>query len=640
MKVWMFLGGVVVLAIGGGLAWAWFAHRADSCAAPASRFGVYCPATPAPYDGYVRTSTYVDLPGGRRLAVDVLRPTRRGQVEARPLPVLYEHTIYNRAMTVVRDGTVTDAAMLGLTPASRTMLKLMSLTSGGEVVVDQARMRPWVGRLLRQGYVVVAADASGTGASFGTPPTSFEAFGHEAALMIDWITAQPWSDGRVGMYGQSFTAMIAVAASAQGRPALKAVYGASTALDAYRAVGYRGGIRDTGFNTPYVLLTSQLDGLATPVTGAEGALDAARKQRRGEGFSQRVAELGRTRAFLDDPPTADGLTWPGMSLYPLLPRIKAGRTPIYLEAGWNDIFTRDTLLLYANLQGPRRVTVRPWRHRLLTKADVDLDPGVEAARWFDRWVRGRDTGVDREPGVHLALMDFDGFCAWTPRSAWEVGGARQDLFLAAGGELSTGRAAASGIVRKAADLSATTGRDSRWNGVIGAGVYPDLAANDRKGVVFTTAPLEIPLEVIGHPTLRIAVSAQARDDAEIVALLEDVAPDGRVRYVSEGALRASHRAPAVAPYNALGLPFHDHRRTALQPLRSGEAVTLSLDLQPIAYRFAKGHRVRLALQTADADNLAITAPPYVLGVHWGGGDPARLSLPIGAATPGACSGRR
>ncbi len=640
MRVWAILGGLALLAASAGLAWAWFAPRADACTAPASRFGVYCPTARAPYDGYVRTSSYVDLPEGRRLAVDVLRPTRRGQVETRPLPVLYEHTIYNRAMTVVRDGKVTDAAMLGLTPTSRAVLKIMSLSSGGEVVIDQARMRPWVGRLLRQGYVVVAADASGTGASFGTPPTSFEAFGHEAGLMIDWIAAQPWSDGRVGMYGQSFTAMIAVAAAAQGRSALKAVYGASTALDAYRAVGYRGGIRDTGFNTPYVLLTSQLDGLATPVDGADGVMDAARRQRRGEGFSQRVADLGRARAFLDDPPTAAGLTWPGMSLYPLLPRIRAGRTPIYLEAGWNDIFTRDTLLLYANLDGPRRVTVRPWRHRLLTKADVDLDPGVEAARWFDRWVRGRDAGLDGEPEVHLALMDFDGFCAWTPQDAWGGGAGTRVFFLDTNGRLSTGPVAEAGQTRKVADFSATTGRDSRWNGVIGAGVYPDLAANDRKGVVFTTAPLEDPLEVIGHPILQVAISAEGRDDAEIVALLEDVAPDGRVRYVSEGALRASHRAPAVAPYDALGLPFHDHRRAALQPLKPGETVTLSLDLQPVAYRFAKGHRVRLALQAADADNLAITAPPYVLGTHWGGPDPARLSLPVGAATTGACSGRR
>lgn len=633
---WAILAGATALAALGGGAWSLRQAETTVCPTPESRFGVYCVPGRAPYDGYRRTSTYVDLPGGKRLAVDVLRPTRGGEVEIRPLPVLFEHTIYNRAMTVVRGGQVTDAAMLGLSPFARIVLKISSLMSGGEVVIDQARMRPWVGRLLRHGYVVVAADASGTGASYGAPLRSFGGYGHEAALMSDWIIAQPWSDGRIGMYGQSFTAMIAVAAAAQGRPALKAVYGASTALNAYRAVGYRGGVRDTGFNDPYILLTGQLDDLATAVDGNPARLAQAFAGRRPHGFSARVAQLSRTRAFLDDPPTPAGLSWADVSLYPLLDGLRAARTPIYLETGWNDIFTRDTLLLYANLEGPRRLTVRPWRHRLLTTKQSDLDPGLEAARWFDLWVRGRRTGIAAEPEVRLALMDARGFCGWTSAPTWPAVAEGRRLFLDAGAGLSVQPPERGGTDRRQADLTATTGRDSRWNGVLGKGVYPDLAANDAKGLTYTGAPLAAAFEVVGHPVLQISISVTGRDDAEVIALLEDVGPDGRVTYVSEGALRASARAPGSVPYRNLGLPVQANARAQAQPLKAGEVATLIFDLQPVAYRFGKGHRIRIALQAADTDNLAIEAPPYALGVHWGGASPSHIVLPVRRSAGPTC----
>lgn len=636
------LSALAVAAIAVG-AWRW--QRAVSCRVPVSQLGAYCGYGEARFDGYQRQSSYVVLADGRRLAIDVLRPTRGGLVADEPLPVLYQHTIYNRAMTIVREGEVSNAALLKLGPWRRILLKAAAVMSGGDIVIDQAGARPWIRRMLRQGYVVVAADASGTGASGGLPLRSFEEYGREAAMVIDWIVAQPWSDGRVGMYGQSFTAMIALAATAQDHPALRAVYGASVAIDAYRAAGWRGGMRDIGFGDSYVRLTAELDALATPVDGDRDRLllEAAQHERVGATFSARARQLWTTQPYVDSvPASASDLSWADASLYPIMHRIRASRIPIYLEAGWLDIFTRDTALVFANLEGPRRLLVRPWRHRVLTAEGPDLDPGYEAARWFDHWLRDFDNGVEREAQVHAAILTASGQCGWASVSAWPPSAPGRTLFID-GDRLAFSTPNAPGAIGRETDLSATTGVDSRWNGVLGEGRYRALAQTSSRGLSFTSEVLAAPLFVFGHPVLSILVSVEGASDAAVIALLEDVAPDGRVTYVTEGALRASHRARGAVGYETLGLPIMAHSASAVAPLAPHETAQLAFDLQPVGFVFQPGHRVRLTILNSDADNLVAVGGPYRFTVHWtaasNGDAQARgswLALPVATTSPESC----
>jgi predicted acyl esterase len=107
--------------------------------------------------------------------------------------------------------------------------------------------------------------------------------------------------------------------------------------------------------------------------------------------------------------------------------------------------------------------------------------------------------------------------------------------------------------------------------------------------------------VIGHPVAHIWLSTGA-PDLDLVLYLEDVDGNGNSTYVSQGNLRASHRLLSPAPFNDLGLPWHNHFKSELQPIPSGEPIELVFDMLPTAYRFQSGHRLRITVAFADADS--------------------------------------
>ena len=118
----------------------------------------------------------------------------------------------------------------------------------------------------------------------------------------------------------------------------------------------------------------------------------------------------------------------------------------------------------------------------------------------------------------------------------------------------------------------------------------------------TSAPLAHDVTATGHPVLTLRF-ASSEPDAAIHVYLEDVAPDGTTSYVTEGMLRALHRAEAPAPAleQVVG-PSRGFTRAAARPLVPGEAATLRVALLPTSWRFAAGHRIRLAIACADTDN--------------------------------------
>ena len=145
---------------------------------------------------------------------------------------------------------------------------------------------------------------------------------------------------------------------------------------------------------------------------------------------------------------------------------------------------------------------------------------------------------------------------------------------------------------------------------------------------FSSEPLAQDTQVTGHPTARLWITSTS-GDADIIARLDDLAPDGTHTYVGiEGKLRASLRATAKAPYNTMGLPWHPFTADSVQPLEPGVPVEAQFEFLPTSYIFKAGHRIRLTLQFADPRATAKLDPAPEVAVLHGRDNASLIELPI------------
>jgi predicted acyl esterase len=137
-------------------------------------------------------------------------------------------------------------------------------------------------------------------------------------------------------------------------------------------------------------------------------------------------------------------------------------------------------------------------------------------------------------------------------------------------------------------------------------------------------PLAHSFEMTGHPTARLFASFD-HDDGRLFAYIEDLAPDGRVAYVSEAMVRVMHRE--LEPSKVGRWPVRSYRREDARPLPAGEIAEIALEFQPISWLFAQRHRIRLAVCGSDADHFE-PSPPGRLRLHRGGSHRSYLELPL------------
>jgi putative CocE/NonD family hydrolase len=182
------------------------------------------------------------------------------------------------------------------------------------------------------------------------------------------------------------------------------------------------------------------------------------------------------------------------------------------------------------------------------------------------------------------------------------------------------------------DFTATTGEQNRWMAQMGNAVrYDDRTMENRKLLVYTSAPLERDLEMTGSPTLRLYVSSDHEDGAFHV-YLEDVSPVGRVTYLTEGLLRAVHRKekdPSEAPSVQLGI-YHSFRTGDSEPLVPGEVAEIGITLLPFSTVFRRGHSIRVAIAGHDM-SMRDRCPPEgtpEITVERNASYPSRLVMPV------------
>lgn len=565
------------------------------------------------YSAWIRSSRYVPVRDGTRLAIDIYRPAAGGKPATEKLPVIWTQTVYHRA----------------------------NETNGGSRgMVDSM---PALQTLLKHGYVIAVLDARGTGASFGTWRGLFmpeEA--QDAYDITEWLAAQPWCSGSVGMFGGSYLGMTQYTAAAAMPPHLKAIVPAVAYFDVYDTI-FPGGVQRRDLLQTWG--ESQLKG-NTLRSGArvdedrEGALKTeALKAHQGH---------ANVFAMFSGVQFRDRMTGPGgidfeqqSSPFTRLSGIRKSGVPVYHVGGWYDSFTKDTFLYYNNLDNPQKLLMGPWPHMYLGSSFSGLII-TEHLKWYDYWLKGIQNGVMEEPSIYYYTMSENPKEEmWKAAEKWPLSsassmrlymydGKRDNSLEEAKGWLDSNPSGAqTGGIRYSVDLSTTSGKATRWTNAYGGNFgYPDMRGNDDKGIAFDTEPFPAGMEVTGHPFVKLFLSSKALD-VDIFVYLEDVNEKGESRYITEGVLKASHRALGEASYNNMGLPYHRSFEEDRQKL-SGTPVELVLDLHPTSYVFEKGHRLRVNITCADKDNALTSeaAAGQEITLYCGGDKASYITLPV------------
>ena len=529
------------------------------------------------YDGWQRNSVYVTVRDGTKIAMDIFRPTLQGRLHSEALPVIWEHRRYQRA----------------------------SQDENGRISSQLDRPDHPMRKVVLYGYIYAVAAVRGSGASFGTridptpPQESLDAYD-----ITEWLAAQPWCTGKVGMYGISYSGTDQFMAASVAPPHLKAIFPEMAMFDLYD-VGYPGGIFRHTFMKNWAQQIRSLDlHLARKPAPVEGASDSELQQ----ALAQHKENFDVTKAsrapYRDSVIERAGAIWRDHSPSSYIEQVNRSGVAVYQRAGWFDTFPRDMLLWFNNLKVPKKIVIGPWNHY----QSNGMDRATEILRWYDYWLKGIDNGIMDEPPILYGVKGLPREKALRWSSQWPPANSRLVAYYFSDGPSGSVDSVNDGLLgttistrgtdRYKVDYTTTSGPRSRWTG--GPPVYPDMTANDCKALTFTTAALKEDLEIAGDPVVHLWIECSA-NDVDFFAYLEEVEPDGRSTYITDGCLRASHRSLNKPDYNRMGLPYHRSFARDKESLPDGPS-ELVFDLYPTANLFDAGHRMRLSITCADYDN--------------------------------------
>lgn len=549
------------------------------------------------YPDVARTSLYVPVRDGTRLAVNVYRPaTPSGPVVER-LPVIFSFTPY-RARYRDEKGEVVELA-LG----------------------DHLALRS----LIKAGYVVAVADIRGKGASFGSR-RGFQdrTEAHDGYDLVQWLAGQPFSDGKVGMIGCSYLGGTTFQTVTTAPPALKAAFIGATDLDKYDFVR-RGGIT-AQFNTrpdeePAVDLASiPVD--ADP-SGVE--LKAAVAQ---HAANTPMAPLWYGMPYRDSVSAyTHSPFWEEVGVYNYLDTVRKSGIATYFWGNWHDEPTGQVILGAANTGG--KFLAGPGSHCVPPQG---FDYVGEIVRYFDHYLKGADNGIASAPRATywLAGAGKDGKGAYVTSDKLPGEDARPVVWYLGGGSSGTVSSPNDGtLLRKPGGRGAD--RYTVNYDLPAAGYFPFWPhPTEEKSLTYTSAPLTAPLKLVGYPVVHLRMSAD-KPDANVFAYLEQIDGKDKAEVVATGRLALSHRKLSKPPYDNLGLPWHSGLRADVSSLRPGTTASLDFALTPIARVVPVGARLRVTIAGADwrernLDEVKQTPPP-VLTVERGS-NASRIDLPV------------
>jgi uncharacterized protein len=549
------------------------------------------------YDVVVEKNVRVPMRDGVPLAADLYLPARDGKVAAGRFPAIMERTPYDK-----------------------------------EGKVNEGRY------FARRGYVAVMQDVRGRFASEG----EWYAFAKEAPDgfdSVEWAAAQPWCDGSVGTMGGSYCGSDQSAAATLNPPHLKAMV-VSVGTSNYHTSSMR---QNGALELRFMVYAFRM-----ATTSREALADATLKTALTEDFARVGEWLTRTpykkgssslrflpsyeQWLLDILGESDYNDYWKQRGYAIDQYYEehADVPTIYL-GGWYDSYARGTTANYVALsrlkKTPQHLIMGPWTHGGWANSfagDVDFGPDAlmddyngYRLRWFDRWLKGIENGVDREQPVRLFVMgggdsrkDRNGRLAhggfWRDAPDWPLPGTRATpYYLHADGTLAPRTPAASEPSRYTFDprdpVPTIGGGISAAEGIMPAGAYDQRGGKRFYGckdtlplaarsdvLVFQTPELTEDVEVTGPLTVKLWASSAARD-TDFTAKLIDVHPpnadfpDGFAQNISDSIIRARYR----------------NSRDQAALIEPGSVYDFEIVLYPTSNVFAKGHRIRLDISSSN-----------------------------------------
>ncbi len=433
------------------------------------------------------------------------------------------------------------------------------------------------------GIAGVRVDLRGSGDSEGILTDEYlEQEIQDALEVLKWIADQPWCDGNVGMMGISWGGFNALQVAARDPPELKAIIVVAASDDRYGDdVHYMGGC----------LLGDNLSWASTMLARNSKPPDP-------EIVGEKWRELWLSRLegsglwlekWLEHQHRDD--YWKHGSV---LEDYAAIKCPVLTASGWADGYTNAVFRLLSNLEVPRKGLVGPWSHKYPHHGIPGPAIGFlqEAVRWWDRWLKGEENGVDEEPmftGWMQESMPPTTFYEtrpgrWVTEATWPAPNIEPETRLFAPGRLlPPGESLDLEPQVQAIQSPLTVGMFAgKW---CSYAATPDLPHDQREedggALVFESDPLEEDLEILGAPEVELELSSSRRV-AMVAVRLSDVHPDDSATRITYGILNLTHHKSDEEP----------------EYLEPGRQYRVRVMMNHIAQEFPKGHRVRVSISTS------------------------------------------
>jgi len=431
----------------------------------------------------------------------------------------------------------------------------------------------------QNGYAAIRVDMRGSGDSEGVLEDEYLPQElNDGIEIIEWIAAQPWCTGNVGMIGISWGGFNALQIAAKDTPHLKAIITVSSSDDRYADdVHYMGGC----------LLTDNLSWASTMFSYNSLPPDPAivgdkwKKM-----WLDRLEGSGLwLRKWLQHQRRDE--YWKHASV---AENYEAISCPVFAVSGWADGYSNTVFRLMENLQVPRKALVGGWGHKYpnFVGKGVGIDFLREATRWWDRWLKKIDNGVDEEPMLRLWMQDsvspLISSCPgrWIAEKNWPSAKIENQEFY-----LSKGRIHLEEDEIKNEDMRIRSPLSvglfaGKWYSYSESTDLPhDQSEEDGGALVFDTPELEEDIEILGSPEVELELESD-QPIAMIALRLNDVCREGTSTRVTYGLLNLAHRDGNENP----------------SVLEVGNTYRIWIKMNYVAQNFPAGNKIRLSISTS------------------------------------------